>query len=606
MMRRLGLWIACAVVGVAMVASTPAPPAHAKSVTHEDKNLGYVIKVDDEYDKVPPKLTGGQSYVVAQWGNEKAKFGGGLAPGFVITWWVLEDKGPTTGGSGSDGDRMPTEEDLERLMRGANQPKDMDSWIDQWVEWNGHLFGPQPKMGELWPDAKTGKTRDGIEFEMVELNGGRKPEALDGTKPHAYMFAARLTIERPGARIRVGFRGVSPISDAKKSSKRFKAFVKSFELLDETRDSKNVRADQGPSDDPSKFREFVKKRKVIKGWKTLDTENYLLLYDEEVDSGLVKDVARQIEAIREQIYEVLFPSDRPITAVSVVRICKDRAQYMRYGAPGGSAGYWSPGEKELVFYDDNSDDSLRVLYHEAFHQYIHYSVGDFSPHSWFNEGHGDYFAGHDFKGGKFREKEFQWRKGLAATLKSAWKADLKDDSTKAYPDLLEWLAWPQGRYYGRNDYGLGGGQNYALGWSFVWFLRTTRKKEYQQILPTYFDTLKGLITEERDRIRERILAGKSPWGDDSTDPEDEEAGEEAPPVPPGPEGDAPADAEPPAPKKDDGEVSAEDAWDPEKAKLEKRVARAAARKNPLFLQQALEEAFKGIDIEQLHEDWLDD
>ena len=33
-----------------------------------------------------------------------------------------------------------------------------------------------------------------------------------------------------------------------------------------------------------------------------------------------------------------------------------------------------------------------MLYHEAFHQFIHYSAGELPPHSWYNEGHGDYFG----------------------------------------------------------------------------------------------------------------------------------------------------------------------------------------------------------------------
>lgn len=612
-MQRLARWTATALIGCIAGVSAFAPTADARNVTYTDENLGYEIKVDDQFDKVPPKLTGRESYVVGDWGSEKAKYARSMAPQFTVTWWVLEDRGPVTGKPSSEGTGgVPSQEDIEEMMSRFGQPKSFDAWIDWTVQNNQRFFGPQHKIEELWKDPDDGTTRDGLEFEYVEYNGGRKPEALDGTEPEVYLFAARLIIERPGSKVLVGFRGISPVSDSKKYSKLFKYSVKSFELLDEARDSKNALAGKGPSDDPSKFRDFVKSRKVIKGWKTHDTENYLLLYDEEVDEDLVRDVARQIEAIREQIYEVLFPPDAPITAVSVVRICKDRAQYMRYGAPGGSAGYWSPGEKELVFYDDNSDDSLRVLYHEAFHQYIHYSVGDFAPHSWFNEGHGDFFAGHDFKRGKFHEEEFQWRKGLAATLKSAWKNDLKDDAEKKFPDLVEWLSWPQGRYYGRNEYGLAGGQNYALGWSFVWFLRTTRKEEYQQILPTYFDTLKGLITAERDRIRALLQAGKSLSDPDGDEPEDEgtEGDEGAPPVPPGPDGEPVEPPKPPKPPAGAGDadegLSDEDAWNPEQAKLEKRVKRAAARKNPLFLQQALEEAFKGIDLDQLLEDWLDD
>ena len=86
-----------------------------------------------------------------------------------------------------------------------------------------------------------------------------------------------------------------------------------------------------------------------------------------------------------------------------MRVCGDRKEYHEYGGPGGSAGYWNSGSEELVFYDASrskkiDDDTVSVLYHEAFHQYIYYSVGNVAPHSWFNEGHGDYYAGADLKG----------------------------------------------------------------------------------------------------------------------------------------------------------------------------------------------------------------
>ena len=67
-----------------------------------------------------------------------------------------------------------------------------------------------------------------------------------------------------------------------------------------------------------------------------------------------------------------------------------------------SAGYWNSRTEELVLFDAEEhergkrpDDSgtFIVLYHEAFHQYIHYSTGELPPHSWFNEGYGDYFSG---------------------------------------------------------------------------------------------------------------------------------------------------------------------------------------------------------------------
>ena len=55
------------------------------------------------------------------------------------------------------------------------------------------------------------------------------------------------------------------------------------------------------------------------------------------------------------------------------------------------------------------ETTLAVLYHEAFHQYIYYSVGKVAPHSWFNEGHGDYYAGARYADKKFTIRPFAWR-----------------------------------------------------------------------------------------------------------------------------------------------------------------------------------------------------
>src|SRR5262249_29738526 len=156
------------------------------------------------------------------------------------------------------------------------------------------------------------------------------------------------------------------------------------------------------------------------------------------------------------------------------RVCKDRDQYFAYGGPPGSAGYWAAEEHELVFYEDKNrkDDSLRVLYHEGFHQFIYYSVGDFDPHSWFNEGDGDYFFGFNYQNGK-------WTRGLTSGRRALARRSKKEHK---FPDLWTWLHWTQAEYYGRNKSGVSIGANYALGWDFIYFLRTTKKKEYQGIL----------------------------------------------------------------------------------------------------------------------------
>ena len=179
----------------------------------------------------------------------------------------------------------------------------------------------------------------------------------------------------------------------------------------------------------------------------------------------------------------------------MVRVCKDLAEYHRYGGPPGSAGYWSRGDEELVV-PAGMTDSLRVLYHEAFHQYIHYAVGDVAPHSWFNEGHGDYFAGHNYAGRKFKAAPFRWRTGTIANALS----------TKTYVPLRKFLKYTQGEYYANP------GLCYAQGWSFVYFLREVERrkiKKYEKyfgLLDRYFDAIKRNVKD----VKKNALEGLGP------------------------------------------------------------------------------------------------
>jgi hypothetical protein len=224
---------------------------------------------------------------------------------------------------------------------------------------------------------------------------------------------------------------------------------------------------------------------------------------------MIKRIAVQIEAIREQVYEVLFPPARRVKAISVVRVCKDMAEYHRYGGPGGSAGYWSRGDEELVFPGGGmGNDSLRVLYHEAFHQYIHYAVGDVAPHSWFNEGHGDYFAGHNYRGRKFKADVFKWRTGIIANALA----------TKSYVPLKKFLKYTQREYYANP------GLCYAQGWSLIYFLREVERRKirkyekYWGLLDRYFDAIKANVKT----VKEKALEGLDPRPEKPEKPEPNE------------------------------------------------------------------------------------
>ena len=239
---------------------------------------------------------------------------------------------------------------------------------------------------------------------------------------------------------------------------------------------------------------------LVRGWEAEDLENYIVVYHTK-DQPLVRQICKNIESIRKKYVE-LFPPARDVTAVSTVRICRDKDEYHRYGGPQGSAGYWNWVTEELVLYDavkkekgkrPKDDDTFIVLYHEAFHQYIYYSTGQLSPHSWYNEGYGDFFSGALVKGGKVKKIDVNpWRIG---TIQYA----IEQGRANSWKDIIR---FEQAQYYANP------GICYAQGWSMIYFLNTApavkKNKRWSQILPIYFDTIKA----ENTRLLEELPEGK--------------------------------------------------------------------------------------------------
>jgi hypothetical protein len=236
--------------------------------------------------------------------------------------------------------------------------------------------------------------------------------------------------------------------------------------------------------------------KLVRGWTADDTKNYIIIYDTK-DRPLIHLICGELEAMRAE-YERLFPSVEPVKAVSTVRVCKDEAEYKQYGGPPHSGGYWNWIAGELVFFDyenvkgkanTGKANSRIVLYHEAFHQYIHYSCGELSPHSWFNEGTGDYFSGAVISGGKVNRIGVNpWR---IKTIQLALDQNLTVDWSKI-------IRYEQSEYYSNPAI------CYAQGWSMIYFLRTAKAVEknplWRKILPVYFDTLKSAWKEEQAKL----------------------------------------------------------------------------------------------------------
>ena len=266
------------------------------------------------------------------------------------------------------------------------------------------------------------------------------------------------------------------------------------------------------------YRTRVRSR-LVKGWKAEDTENFILVFSTR-DQPLIRLIKSELEAIREQYVE-LFPAVRELEAVSTVRVCEDEKEYFKYGGSPGSAGYWHAEAEELVFYDNENVDGKAgtgkantriVLYHEAFHQYVYYAVGELAPHMWFNEGNGDYFSGALIKGGKVKKIGVNpWRIGLIqAALLGQYGLE-----PVPFGELLE---MEREAFYDPRVRSI----CYAQAWSLIYFLRTSKEVSkhpvWSRILEVYFETLKS---EYAKQLELRSGAG------DEFDEDQEKSGRQA-------------------------------------------------------------------------------
>jgi hypothetical protein len=277
----------------------------------------------------------------------------------------------------------------------------------------------------------------------------------------------------------------APINQARKFRRAFQASIKSFRFPDEVKASLRPEADEEEEDFPVDA-EYIGqakrnriKKELIDTWSFVDTPHYIVIYD--CDKPLARTIAKRIERMRSQCFEVWFPALRPIEDVMVVRVCKDRATYHHYGGPPGTGGYWASGRDELVFPDfsrsKKADKStLGVLHHEGWHQYLHYAIGGRGSPIAFNEGIAEFFFCAEPKGRKKMAigKRHPMRHGIVKTAAS---------TGKLIP-VRRFLLLTQREHYSQ------AGLCYSEGWAlFYWLLEGTRNKAYKAIPRKIYDAL---------------------------------------------------------------------------------------------------------------------
>jgi len=605
-----------------------APFDTTASTVYRDSKYKFSLYRFDKWEQVPVEVD--EEYTVAKFYEPGSK-GDSFRPAMEILRFSKkpdEPATPETAGPDPGGDKpkppkhaRPKREEPRSVYEAATQG----------------LLGPDAKK---WPENKNWKpvvSKDKVAGKLWALEIPVYSNTPDGT-----LLLLLAAFEKDG----VGY-GIRVTSSARRRDTYeplTKGIARSFLFHDDkAKDAARLGILNGINISPERRRKI--EEGLVKGWDVIVSpkKNYVVVYNTKNDTNkeLARLLAERIERIREQVYEKQFPPAKPVDAVSVMRVCGDAIEYHAYGGPGGSAGYWNNHSEELVFYDASrsrrvDDNTLAVLYHEAFHQYIYYSVGKVSPHSWFNEGHGDYYAGAKFGGSRFTIEPFRWRVGVLKTAlnqgprsckvtKDAEGKETKVWGNTGYTPLKDLVEFSQADYYSYPSV------SYAQGWSLVYFLReeVPRKKEWNakwgKILPNYFEALRRQAARDKQPKAFEPPAPPpeqppapppepppappaDPAGKTDPAPEPPPADPATPPDPSAPTnpddptkpGDPPPPADPPKPGDPDHPDKPDEPVDPGFQPMQDY-----ADSSPDALRDAFQEAFRGIDFAELEKAWFE-
>jgi len=524
--RGLGLWLRLLLgFGFALgplVAAASAQAPKAGDYYEDAVDLGFRVKMPKDWEFTPPQP--GERYLVGKYtpAHNRYIYLSPSNPLWLEALILKFDRRESKNEDDADVDGEGDEGEAEPASTEERHRKILSEWLED--RWYGG--------GYRVTKEKDGKNKDVPSTEFLfeaDKNG-------DTFQVYAMVFELGPKLD-----VAVVFNGPGD-KKWRKYESAAKKMAKTFRVV-EVEAVEHSGAKAGESALRSLRRAALEKEAAKSAdWQLYETPNYFVISNNE-DREFMKEMLERLEAIR-AVYEEIYPFDeaarikvaaqkeagedeekevdpgddplgrgrttsgyssRQRSQCSVVRVCKNKTQYHEYGGPGGSAGYWHSGHEELVIYDDKSGggrrDTWAVLNHEAFHQYIFYLYGSISPHSWYNEGTGDFFAGYEYKHGRFVLKPFAWRKDLI-------RQAIKDEK---HVPLDKLVRFTQREYYGNNDYDVGGGQNYAQGWSFIYFLRTGQGKargwddDWNGILDIYFETLAA--TEDLDESVDKAFEG---------------------------------------------------------------------------------------------------
>lgn len=458
----------------------------------QDPSEGYRVFVSKAIKAVPTEPNERQT--LAKWGATlefKDKLYRGKDDCTVMLVRIRKAKGPATGEPEPEAEEKDEEgktiraQSIESLNAGTTPA--------EFLKRRGYKNDLKPVAGE-----KPLKNKDGVAYVVSQIQGS----ALD-TRVYEYKELPIIrTYMLEDETEYFGFVAIGP-------------FVDPWRDIVEDLCTSLTRIQLGAGDTTGTDGEFTNadfrdqvRKKLVKGWEAYDTDHFIFVTNSK-DKKLVDQVLIDLELMR-QSYIRRFPPAEGVDlekVISAVRFCTTYEDYLAYGGPDGTGGYWNFVDEELVLVDVQTLDPkiikanpnlkniqvLDVLYHEAMHQYFYYANGNLAPASWFNEGFGEVFGGSVPDRKKYEIARIDKNRFRMAWIKQCQRIN-------RWPDLKAFLKMTQSEFYGGSIL-----QNYAFGWAFCYFLEEHRKdpggnKDWGAIPDLYVKNLREATRKKREEL----------------------------------------------------------------------------------------------------------
>lgn len=437
---------------------------------YEDSHYGYRFRYPDDWEIVPQKETAKEEGLILEMQGPSiiTNSDRGMVDWpprlFVFSLTELSEKATT--GRGSSGLRA-------KVQRSQERPDISHAIVDYLGAYRTKGFDPEAPEEDST-----------VKIKKIEARH-RTWEAED-----PFFLTTIDTWTFPGQMRDICIVYYCPEEEFKKFSRTFRSSAKTFEPIDIVEAVSE--ADLSDYEGMLAYHSDLVSRD--EGWRVLPTPSRkFIVKTSSDDDDFLEEVIERLEKSRE-LFEKDFPPPASFKQVSVVRVCKDEDEFMRYGRTRrGVAGWFSPVTTELVLFDAKMIDrrsSFAVMTHEAFHQYCFYLFDQSEAHRWFDEGHGDYYGG-----AKFSRNKVEIERKMPAGLN---RYDIAKSIVRsgAYVPLEEHIRMPHREW--QSSGGSTGVANYCQSWALIFFLREGTngdvsrkywKKEYADIIPRYVSTL---------------------------------------------------------------------------------------------------------------------